>query len=889
MAKKTLINISWRYLIHHPWQSILMVLGIALGVAVVVAVDLANASASRAFDLSTATVAGKATHQITGGPLGLDESIYTRLRRSGLIDAAAPLISQYISSPMLGDVPLQLLGVDPFAEAPFRDFLGGGVGTNTSRPPAGSFSTPVGELTTFLTQPDAILLPADLADLYGIGPCPSLQVNPASSEPGCHLDLEIGGLKQTVFVAGLLETSADTDRINRRALENILLVDISTAQELTGRLGRLDRIDLILPENDQLVGLGSNNPDQLIENIQAMLPQDARLQPVEARTGTVEEMTSAFRINLTALSLLALVVGMFLIYNTMTFSVVQRRSLFGTLRCLGVTRREVFGLVLSEALVVGALGSVFGLGLGILLGQGAVRMVTQTINDLFFVVSVQGIQILPVSLIKGSLLGIVATLLTAAPPAWEASSVSPRAALSRSGLETKVRRVILLGALVGSGLLATGGLALLIPTRSLLVSFGATFAIVVGFALLVPIATGFLMRQAAPLLGWIWGTLGRMAPRDVTSSLSRTSIAVMALMVAVSVTIGVSLMVSSFRHTVVIWLAQSLQGDVYISAPSLTANQPSANLDPAVVATVRDWPGVARADVLRAVQVDTPTGTAQIAATNNLSVAQERIFLSSALPVEQMWEAMLNGAVIVSEPFANRTGLARHPGSISIFTDQGLQEFPVIGVYYDYASTQGTILMALPVYRENWQDQELTAIALRLEPGQDPDQVARELQMTLSPVQKLLVRPNQALREEVLIVFDRTFAITGALQLLATIVAFIGVLSALLSLELERQRELGILRAVGLTVRQLWGLIMLETGLMGSVAGLLAMPTGYALALILVYIINRRSFGWTLQMQVNWEPFLQALVVAVVAALLAGIYPARRMGAMVTSEALRSE
>jgi putative ABC transport system permease protein len=161
--------------------------------------------------------------------------------------------------------------------------------------------------------------------------------------------------------------------------------------------------------------------------------------------------------------------------------------------------------------------------------------------------------------------------------------------------------------------------------------------------------------------------------------------------------------------------------------------------------------------------------------------------------------------------------------------------------------------------------------------------------MTLSPVQKLLVRPNQALREEVLIVFDRTFAITGALQLLATIVAFIGVLSALLSLELERQRELGILRAVGLTVRQLWGLIMLETGLMGSVAGLLAMPTGYALALILVYIINRRSFGWTLQMQVNWEPFLQALVVAVVAALLAGIYPARRMGAMVTSEALRSE
>ncbi len=889
MAKRTLIRIGWRYLIRHPWQSILMVLGISLGVAVVVAVDLANASASRAFDLSTATVAGKATHQITGGPSGLEETVYTRLRRSGLISAAAPIISQYISSPVLGDVPLQLLGVDPFAEAPFRDFLGGGIGTNTSRPPAGSFSTPVGELTTFLTQPDAILLPADLANRYGIGPCPTQRVNPEASEMGCHLDLEIGGFTQTVFVAGLLETSPNTDRINRRALESILLTDISTAQELTGKLGKLDWIDLILPENDPLGGLASSELDLSIQAIETILPQDARLRPVEARTGTVEQMTSAFRINLTALSLLALVVGMFLIYNTMTFSVVQRRPLFGTLRCLGVTRREVFGLVIIEALVVGVLGSVIGLGLGIFLGQGAVRMVTQTINDLFFVVSVQGVQILPASLVKGSLLGILATLLTAAPPAWEAASVPPRAALSRSGLETKARRAIRVAALVGIGLLAAGLLALLIPTRSLLVSFSGTFATIVGFALLVPIATGTLMRWATPLLGWIWGALGRMAPRDVTSSLSRTSIAVMALMVAVSVTIGVSLMVSSFRHTVVIWLAQSLQGDIYISAPSLNANQPSADLDLGVIEAVRNWPGIARADVLRAVQVDSPGGFAQVAATDNFSVAQERIFLSSDLPAEQMWQAMLAGAVLISEPYANRTDLARQQGSISLFTDQGLKEFPVIGIYYDYASTQGTILMALPVYRANWQDQELTAIALRLEPGQNPETVAKELQSALSPIQKLLVRPNQALREEVLVVFDRTFAITGALQLLATIVAFIGVLSALLSLELERQRELGILRAVGLTVRQLWGLIMLETGLMGSVAGLLSMPTGYALALILVYIINRRSFGWTLQMQINWEPFLQALAVAVVAALLAGIYPAQRMGAMLTSEALRSE
>jgi putative ABC transport system permease protein len=226
---------------------------------------------------------------------------------------------------------------------------------------------------------------------------------------------------------------------------------------------------------------------------------------------------------------------------------------------------------------------------------------------------------------------------------------------------------------------------------------------------------------------------------------------------------------------------------------------------------------------------------------------------------------------------------------VTLYTAEGAREFPVAGIYYDYVTSGGTISMSLDTYRRLWKDEALTALALRLAPGVDADVLARELGEALAPVQRLFVRPNQALRDEALVIFDRTFAITSALQLLATLVAFIGVLSALLSLLLEKQHEVGILRAVGLTARQLWGLVMLETGLMGAVAGLLAMPTGFALSLILIYIINRRSFGWTLQMQVEAAPFLTALAVAVVAALLAGIYPARKMGKMLTAEALRYE
>jgi putative ABC transport system permease protein len=303
---------------------------------------------------------------------------------------------------------------------------------------------------------------------------------------------------------------------------------------------------------------------------------------------------------------------------------------------------------------------------------------------------------------------------------------------------------------------------------------------------------------------------------------------------------------------------------------------------------VESWPGVERVDLLRTVAVESADGPVLVHAVYNPDYG-ERPFLSDDLAPDARWAAMEDGAVVVSEPYANRTGLSREDSTVTLYTQDGPRDFAVAGVYYDYVASQGAISMSLDTYRRFWGDDALTALAIRLAPGVAAEPVARELGDALAPTQRLFVRPNQALRQEALVIFDRTFAITGALQLLATVVAFIGVLSALLSLQLEKQRELGILRAVGLTARQLWGLVMLETGLMGAVAGLLAMPTGFALSLILIYIINRRSFGWTLQMEVDPVPFLQALAVAVIAALLAGIYPARKMGKMLTAEALRYE
>ena len=224
----------------------------------------------------------------------------------------------------------------------------------------------------------------------------------------------------------------------------------------------------------------------------------------------------------------------------------------------------------------------------------------------------------------------------------------------------------------------------------------------------------------------------------------------MALMVAVSVTIGVSLMVSSFRATVVTWLGETLQNDIYISAPGLTSTTPSIVIEPSIKTILTNIPNIERIDVLRSVQIDSPEGPVHIAATDNFSLGEERVFLSTTVPEEQIWDRMSEGAVIVSEPFANRLNLDKQDASIQLSTANGIQSFEVIGIYYDYASTQGTVTMALNVYQDHWQDQEITALGLRLSPGANLDQVVGEVDETaIASQQRLIVRPNQALRNEV--------------------------------------------------------------------------------------------------------------------------------------------
>ena len=851
-------------MIQHPWQIGLSVLGVALGVAVVVAIDLANESARRAFVLSTNSIVGRATHQIVGGPNGLPEAVYRSLRIEGKVRAIAPVVESDVAAFDYPGRIFHLLGIDPFAEAVFRPYLG-------------SLNADSGAaFVSLLTTPLTGLVAARTAEHLGLS-------------VGDGLNVRIGSRRHAVRLVGLLDPE---ESAAQGALENLLITDIATAQELLGQPGRLSRIDVLVPADSA--------GQDLLTHIRSLLPPGATVLSSQGRSQAIAQMTRAFHLNLTALSLLALIVGVFLIYNTMTFSVVQRRSLFGLLRIQGVTRREICVLVLGEAFLLGLIGTVAGILLGVVLGRGLVHLVTQTITDLYFVLTVRELALTPFVLGKGLLLGVGATLLAALAPAWEATSTSPRMTLHRSALETHSQQTAPRTALIGLLVMGAGLAGLWISGTNLWLSFGSLFAVLLGCVFMTPLITLACMRLLQPVLGSWAGLLGRLCTRSVVATLSRTAVAIAALMVAVSVTVGVGIMVKSFRQTVVRWLETSLHADLYIAPPSLISRRSDSTLAPVLVERFSSAPGVALANTYRGLQVESAAGLTQLVAIQLGARSYEAFQFIKGEP-ETIWPAFQNsgldsdadaGAVIISEPYAYRHDLGLND-MIRLRTDRdehdSYQKFRIVGVFTDYGSDQGIVMMSRRTYDQWWQDTQVSTLGIYAGPGTDVAGLVESLRKMAGSEYDVVIRSNRSLRLASLEIFDRTFTITTVLHFLTTAVAFVGVLSALMALQLERAREIGTLRAIGFTPGQVWGLMTSQTGLMGLVAGLLAIPVGIGLALILVLVINRRSFGWTLQMEIAPEVLVQAVLMAVVAALLAGLYPALRMAQTSPALALREE
>ena len=846
-----------RHLLKHPWQMALSVVGITLGVAIVVAIDLGNQSAKRAFSLSSDAVAGRATHQIVGGPGGLPEDIYTILRVDMGVRDSAPLIEGY--GYLKDERVLRILGVEPFADSPFRPYIGGG-----------SMEGAADESITYTFE----LLATPATALMSVGTASSLGL-----AAGDTITLDVSGVEREVRIVGLVTPQ---NSLSGEMLENLLITDISTAQELTAFEGRLSHIDLIIPPGEK--------GRLLLERVTAALPPETSVVTPSARSDAIEQLTVSFDQNLFMISLLGLIVGAFLIYNAMTFSIVQRRPVIGALRAIGVTKRQIFALVLGEAVIIGLISSVIGILLGIIVGRGLVHLITQTITDLFFVVSVQDVSIPLWSLAKGALLGIAATLGAAFIPALEATGVPAREALSRSHLETRFRGTMPIASLIGIVVIAVGCGLLFLPFDTLLLPFMGLALLILGGAMLTPASVILFSRVLAPVLGTMFGALGAMAARGISASISRTAVAIAALSVALSVTISIDTMVQSFRYTVEQWLETSLGSDIYISPTSLRSYQTEFELAPGVLERIRDVKGVASVRTVRNARVNSPDGEVRLLATDaNLNAFVERQSFKEGYPA-LVWSELQSGdSIAVSEPFAyrNEKGVG---STVRLSTSEGDRDFRVVGIYYDYGSTgAGRVMISRAAYIRLWDDDRYSGVAVDAAEGIRPHELMASLEDAIGSDQGVMVRSNAELKAAALEVFERSFAITSVVRVLAVAVAFVGVLGALMAIQLERAVEFGTLRAIGFTPGQVWLMFTSQSSLMGVAAGLLSVPLGLIEAAALIFVINRKAFGWTMDMQVYPITLAQAALIAIVAALLAGVYPAFRMSRSSPARALQEE
>lgn len=830
---------SRRFLARHPWQYALAVAGVALGVAVVLGVDLAGASARRSFDASREMVTGRATHQVL--PLGttLDERLYVRLRLELGVDTAAPALEGGIGLP--GGRRATLLGVDPLAEAPFRPELA-----------AGSQDVDVAAL---LVRPGAVALPGSLARELRLA-------------VGNDLPIEGPGGARTLVVVGLIEP----EPARRAALEGYVVADISTAQEALGLLGRLSRIDLVLTDAEA-------------KRLAASLPQDVELVEAAARSAASYGMTRAFRLNLTALSLLALLVGAFLIYSTLAFLVVRRTRTIGILRSLGVERAGIARSVLAEALWVGIPGTLAGLALGALLGSGLTTLVVRTIDDLYFRLRVDALALVPWPFAKAALLGIGATTAAALGPALEAARIPPRAVLSRASMERRTRRRMPRQLAAAAVSLVAAAALLAAGDDSLLVSFAGLFAVFIAAALSTTPATAGLMAALERLMPRNAPLSLSMAIRGSAASLSRTGVAVSALAVAVATVIGVGLMVASFRGSVEHWLGHSLVADFYLY-PDAAWCRAAGGVD-AMAHTLQALPMVAGVSFSQRRRLPAPDEEIRLWAIDPGPGGLRVEIVAGDAPRAQARFAA-GEAVLVSEPWVRRRGTGVGD-VVTLPTPAGPRRYPVVAVFRDYTSDRGVVALHRNAYRALWKDDCVEGMGVSLTPDAERAAARAAIEAQVPPGSGTRIAANAELRAASLAVFDRTFTITRVLQLLVGIVAFLGVLAALQALQLERVRETAVLRAVGWLPRQLRALIAAQTGLLGFAAGLFSIPVGIALAALLVFVINRRAFGWSMQFELAPAELAQGMALALAAALLAGVAPAWRATRRPVAEDLRED
>lgn len=843
---------SWfvlRRLRQEPLRSAVTSVGIALGVAVIVAIQLTNSASVAGFQTALDIVSGQSSLEIVGTGLGVDETRLVELNWLRDYGEVAPVIQGDVAWRRASGPPetLRVLGIDILRDRPFREY-------ELLKWEGGQDEPTLPEFLELLRDPSSAILTAKFASAAGL-------------TVGSTLPVQYGDRSIRLTVRGLL-----ADEGPARVLDgHFVLMDIAGAQELLDRFGRVDRLELRLVEGISV--------DRAETEIGARLPRGFLVQRPAQRGRQVENMLAAFHLNLTALSYIALLVGLFLVYNTVSVTVLSRRDEVGTLRALGATRGRVRLLFLGEAAVLALVGSGLGLLLSRFLADGAIALTSTTVTALYIAAAAAppSLGMAHVALALGTALPL--SLLAAFVPAQEAASVSPTAAMRGSDRLEHRRKASrrLIG--VGLGLLALGvWLSRLPPVGGLpLFAYASALMIIFGSAFLVPFVLFAVVLVAEPLARHLVRVEYWLAVNNLSAAIQRLSISVAALAVSLSMMVAIAIMIGSFRETVIYWVGQTLQADLFVSPGSRPQPGADETLSPEVVSAIAASPDVAAVDRFRV--IDVPYGTTGVRVGGGefdvLLAHGSLLFKEPEDARAAMRSAIGRTAVVVSESFAIKHGVGAGD-EVELPTPGGVTRFRVAAVYYDYSSDRGIVMMDRPIFERYFGNVADSGVTVYLREGADPEQARQLLYATIGDGHSVFIGTNRSLRAEVLRIFDSTFAITYALEIVAIVVAILGVSGTLVTLILEREREFTILRLIGTGRRQIRRIVIGEAVLIGAISQSIGLIVGFALSLLLIYVVNVQSFGWTIQFHLPVSFLVQSSALMVAATALAGLYPARR-------------
>ncbi len=809
-----------------PSLFLLSVLGVALGVASVVAIQIINQNAIGAFSAGIKAVSGEVDLTVLGQTTTFPEELYSQVLATEGVAAAWPLYQIDVALADRDAFFLQVFGVDLLS--PVR------LPWNSS--PA--------DLSQALFEPGWIAVTPSLAQEMGWSIGDPIVVT--------------SGTRRVQLVIGAL---VDFQKVSPLASRKLAIMDIAQVQGLLGTSGRIHQIDVQIQEG--------THREALILRLQNRLGPSVQIVTPRQREEQAADLMGAFRLNLTALSWISLFVGLFLIYTSTQASLLRRRLEFGLLRSVGATRAQVFGLILGEVILLGLLGVILGLPLGYWVAKSNMEMVSATLTNLYLLQEIDSLQLSPSLYVLAAAIGLGGAIAGAFFPAIDISRKNSKNLLTAFTLHEKANSLAL--PLFGMGWLV------LILTALWFWFLGhswkpAGFVLAVAVLAAIPLLTPFLIQQICGRIKTRGFGLG-YSLKSLAARLQTTSFAVSSLAIAVSMLLGITLMIGSFRKTVEVWVQTTVQADIYLTTPSWRA-EPEATLDAELVSALAGHPGVVSVDRLRRLLVSIENKRISLVGVDmDLSGGQSRFPLLKGDRM-QVLRNVQQGGVLISEPLARKSEL--DVGDLlQVYAGPGKLEFPIAGIYYDYTSELGSAAMDLAVMGEIFGPGPINSLSLYLEEGRDPEQVVDEIKARF-PDTPLQIRSNQRLREEIFEIFDQTFAVVRILQMMSLLIAVCGIMLALLVLARERISELALYQALGASRLQIFRFFVGKGLGMGLIALGLGSAAGTVLAAILIFVINRTYFGWTIQVYWPGWPVLQQLATILTAALLASLYPALR-------------